>query len=407
MKRFFEVELSENIPLEREFLDLQAKSEDIKCILLLGYSVYKTGATELFRETNDRIIKEKSIEIESACKYQYESSLEALRKENSLLIQQMHTQIDKARTDVEQRYMAEISGLEYKLSHMKHAKEELQLQIADLHRQIHDEGVQQLKDMLREKETELRVLRSTNAVKGVLGENLIIQTLRSQYHDAEVDDMSHISHVCDVHMKLPGGNGTFVFESKYKQAIDKKDLQKFYHDMEGLKDSVKGGVFVSILSKNIPGKGSMCVEQLPNSNTLLLFLGFHDETDFHTYFLPHVKMFMVLCQHHQSEASDVDVHKILEEINFYYQMLTKTRGRLDDMKNKFVKLVQDVDQDHGVILQRMERLLQAHDYQPNEATVASMDVRETKRGRVTHLCDTCGQVFTSKRGLTMHLKTHA
>lgn len=409
MKKIFEIDLSDSDPLEKEFYDLDLSHDDVKCILLLGYSLYKTGATELLKDTNDRHIQEQCKEIEHQVSQRYEHQLMELRNENVHLVKQLDVQLEKTRSDVEKRFTAEIAALESRAQYAMTMKNEYMQKCIDMEQKVQslflkmqEESVDHWKQMLKEKETEIRVLKSTNAVKGVLGENLIMQALRSRFDNAEVVDMSHVSHVCDVHMSFPD-NSKFVFESKYKQVIDKKDLQKFYHDLEGMGDDVLGGVFVSVLSKNIPGKGSICVETLPNCSKLLLFIGFQDETDFHTYFLPHVQMFMTLCQVHGRKVQhDVDIQAVLDDVNFYYQMITRSKGRLDEFKTKFTKVLQEVDSDHDQILRRIEDVLKRYNYHP--LALESADCKPTKKKRLIYSCDQCGIVVDNKRMLTKHTK---
>lgn len=462
MKRKFELEFDASHPLEQEFLEREdLLPRDIKQILLLGYSLFKTGATELFRDAFQQQLEER----EQGIRAEYGQKLEAMRKEQMELLQNFDTRLDRAREDMERRYHYEIAAWEAKLQHSEESRREVVQRCKDLeqdyaklyqegvqqlkemltrregqeldqrvhsevqawmwrcqqleeerqrhwqrceqlegrlnafHHNMYEESVQRLKEQLQEKEVEIRVLKNTNRVKGTLGEGLIQAALRSKYHDADVCDMSHVSHVCDVHMTMPSGK-KLVFESKYKQAVDRKDVQKFYHDMGHMGEDVLGGVFVSVLSKNIPGKGSIAIEHLSDNQKMVLFLGFSDETDFHTYFLPYVDMFWNICSFHGRKTNkEMNLQLVLDEINFYYQMIAKNKARLDDFKGKFHKFSLDVENDHKELMTRIENVLRHHSYQPNVEVVGPPPSK-----KMGYTCDHCNQAFTNKKVFLKHVK---
>lgn len=324
-------------------------------------------------------------------------------------LRKFEERVDQLRCDVEKQFQSEIRSWQWKCTQLEEEKKEhqqrykgLEEKLEGMHQSMYAESVLHLKEKLHEKEVEIRVLKNSNAVKGTIGEGLIQSALRTKYHDAEVVDMSHISHVCDIHMTLTNGK-KIVFESKYKQTIDRKDIQKFYTDMKDMSDEVMGGIFVSVLSKNIPGKGSIAVEHLSDNHKMVLFLGFHDEQDFHTFFLPYVDMFLNICHFHTRKVNTaLNIQHVLDEINFYYQLIQKNRIKMDDFKGKFHKFMTELEADHKDIMSRIETMLQKHHYQPSISGVGCSSAK-----KAVYACELCTQTFSNKKVLQKHIKdTH-
>ena len=93
--------------------------------------------------------------------------------------------------------------------------------------------------------------------KGVIGENYIIEMLNKVCPDGEISKVSGTGHVGDIHVKL--NEKLFVLEVKFKDRISTEDVNKFKSDM-GTFDSNTVGIFMSLISQNIPTVGSIGIE---------------------------------------------------------------------------------------------------------------------------------------------------
>ncbi len=70
-----------------------------------------------------------------------------------------------------------------------------------------------------------------------------------------------------------------MFESKYKQKIQKTDIDKFINDVSSQSSFIDGAVFVSIMSPNIPNKGSLFVDIVSDANKPVLYIGYDGKGD--------------------------------------------------------------------------------------------------------------------------------
>jgi hypothetical protein len=149
------------------------------------------------------------------------------------------------------------------------------------------------------------VLSRSNAGKGNLGEDALLVFFRENFTDCEVLDASRIPCACDIHLVIPDvrprsnpqtnnqtnrttspNNRTIIqtnnntatsliaIESKNKRAITSSDITKFYRDVDNLTqqhgDAFMGAIFVSLATKNIPGKGDFRLES--RAGKTLLFI---------------------------------------------------------------------------------------------------------------------------------------
>ena len=121
------------------------------------------------------------------------------------------------------------------------------------------------------------VLSRSNAGKGNLGEDALMGCLRENFTDCEVLDASKIPCACDIHLVLPDtttATTIIAVESKNKKVITNADITKFYRDVDNLiqqhEDAFLGAIFVSLATKNIPGKGDFRFES--RAGRTLLFI---------------------------------------------------------------------------------------------------------------------------------------
>ena len=144
----------------------------------------------------------------------------------------------------------------------------------------HRAQVSQLESLLTDARAEMNILKRSNAGKGNLGEFAIGQFVRSAYPSFEVLNTGKQDASCDLHVRVNEEQRYFAVESKNKIEVTKGDIDKFYRDCECLSLSNKfmGAVFVSLRSRNIPGKGAFSLE-FDKDMRPLIFAGFEDPSD--------------------------------------------------------------------------------------------------------------------------------
>jgi hypothetical protein len=227
------------------------------------------------------------------------------------------------------------------------------------------------------------------------------------YLDSEVKHMGKTAHVCDVHMVLPDGL-CIAFESKYKGFVEKKDVEKFVSDMKGLisEGNVVGGVFVSFLSKNIPGKGCMNFELLDGKP--IMYVAYSDETDFKLHFTCHVKLFERMCYAvhesvgkmggHLEDDDDMicKLERMMDAVKDLCGRVNRNKKRLDDFKKHVLKFYSDMDDENDQILESLSNMLGAE--------VVKKKKRVKQQIACEAACDVCGKSYSSQYGLTRHKK---
>jgi len=119
------------------------------------------------------------------------------------------------------------------------------------------------------------------------------------------------------------------------------------------KEGVLGAVFVSMCTRNIPHKGNMHIENI--AGVPAMYIGFNSQDEFEGIFGQYVRMFVGMCEINKtddSESCDKDnkITGMLEDFKFLHSMFIKNKKRLDDIKSKFIKYTQDVEQDNKLIL---------------------------------------------------------
>ena len=311
--------------------------ETLGAFLNVGYLLYKHHVTKKLNDVVDGNIN-RIIDLKCSEK------LDELKKEN----------LDLVRKHVlEAEYTATV------INELKAERKSLQTKIEQLYKSVYEDSVQKLKDDLRQKEYEISMLKNTNIVKGQTGEKSIIAVLQQHFTDAFVENTGKTAHLCDVHMDLPEQRGRIVFESKYKACIEKRDIDKFVRDIEEMverKENVLGAVFVSMCSRNIPHKGDMYYERI--AGVPAMYVGFNSQEEFDSVFGQYVRMFTGMCEMSKTEDTGDDkdnkISGMLEDFKFLHTMFVKNKKRLDDIKAKFMKYTQDVEQDNKLILDKME-----------------------------------------------------
>lgn len=288
--------------------------------------------------------------------------------------------------------------IEQQLHYFKSLSEQKDNQLQDAFKSETKDKILQLEKTIQQKETEIVTLKTCNFVKGATGENAIINMLREYYPKHTIHHTGKTAHEGDIQVIDNTDNSLIVIESKYKQNIDRNDVEKFCRDVsivcqkEGTINCV-GGLFVSLLTRNIPTKGDAYFEMI--GNVPVMYVGFSNLDEFNIYFKKYFDMFNEVCKFYQQQGiQKSSVDEVLEEMNFYFNLLIKNKTRIEDFKNnclsKINKFITDIETDNKVILARLEDVLRRN----NNLKYKNLNT-----------CERCGEIFSNKRLLTKHVKT--
>ena len=339
----------------------------LRKIINLGYEIYKNGLSdntkyEAFIQEQVNIgISEKTLEY-SKCLEEKDSYIENLKA----------TIDNKINTAIHKKEL-EISSLNSSLKTYK-----------DL---FYEKDA--ICSVLKEREEEIKTLKNTNHVKCFLGENLVQTQLSTWYPADSIENTGKTAHEGDIHWTYE--KKTVLIECKYKKQIQKIDIDKFYADMKS-KDKYAGGIFISIVTPNIPTKGDSCIELLDNMP--IMFLGFSSEEDFiarsHVLF-DIFKKLIAICQANKSISVDSVIERCFLELNFILSMISKNRTKWDEFKTNFLKFHDSISNDNNILIARIEKVLLDNS-------------RLIGNGASFDACPGCDQVFDNKRKLLYHQK---
>ena len=105
---------------------------------------------------------------------------------------------------------------------------------------------------------------------GAVGEELISGWVTELFTNASITDMSHITAAGDLHVKI--NNRLLLLEIKNKNTIVKSDIDKFIRDVSENAPDITGGLFISINSPSIPGRGDFSLEYVNNVPVIYLYV---------------------------------------------------------------------------------------------------------------------------------------
>lgn len=397
-------------------------ADDISMFAALGCSVYE--------ESIKHHIGNQSEYIEDIVQNRIKTMQQALfqlQTENVKIIDQLTTKhnidIEKIKNEYSLKYEVALARKDAELGSMGSSLDNLKAQYAKIQQDMHEGIYNKLREELQKKEIEIKMLKGTNAVKGVIGESKIMDHLRRCFVDAEVESTRNISHECDIHMNTNDGCNV-VFESKYKMSIDKNDVKKFESDIDGMRDTVNGGMFVSILSSNIPNKGDMKLELKKHEIKYdgkkvhriipMMYIGFKNEECFDTMFPYYAKTFMTICSSFKSVINepctdDAKLSDYIGDIGFYFNLLIDNVKRIDEFKAKFSKFIIEIEKNNLDLLSRIESFIKKHNL-----TIKRHDNKNQNGGgnceggngggrKQKYKCEKCEEMFSNKKLHGQHI----
>lgn len=376
-------------PDDTDVYHAQLSEKAAKSVFMLGWTLYRHNVNDVV----ERIVHEN---IHSELSLRYERIISDLKDENISL-----AKVVSSREEVhDAQHVLELEKKDMKIQQLQEMLHQAEIKLKNVYDDMYSDGVQQLKDMIKERDVQIQLLRSTNAAKGVIGENMILEALRNMYDDAIVEHTGKTAHACDV--KLVFRNGTSIlFESKYKGSIQKSDITKFEYDIESSSDEVKSGMFVSIMSKNIPGKGQFYIELLAKNTKPVMYVAYGDETEFNMYFKHHCKMLQSLVLLHSQTSCFIDANnmtsQVIESCKYFHEMSKRNKKRLDDLKCKFTKYVEDVECESKSYIQHVDALValvsKTHTVSPSCSPVSPSQ---------TYTCSKCSRKYKSAKTFANH-----
>lgn len=386
-----------NNDLQKKLLNLTEQlkidKETIKDETVGFYEEKSKREIELLQLENEAKIKELKFSLERAL-----VELDDVKNKNNVSIEKDLKYIND-KFEIEVRSLKEQNNaLEEQMEYFKALATDKDVMLKDAFKNETKERMHTLENIIQQKDAELMTLKTCNFVKGFTGENIILSFLRETYPRHEIHHTGKVAHEGDIQMIDTKDDSLIVIESKYKQAIDKNDVEKFCRDVSTVcqKDgSVKcvGGIFVSLLTRNIPGKGDAHFEMI--GNVPVMYVGFSNTDEFSVYFKKYIEMFNTLCKFYKAQGTTLsDVSEFIDEMNFYFNMLIKNKTRIEDFKSncltKLTKFVGDIETDNKMLLTRIEDILKKN----NSLKYTNM-----------HMCGKCGEAFSQKRLLTKHMKS--
>jgi hypothetical protein len=384
--------------------DLQVRLEAISCQIETEALKIKDQTARYYEERSQKEIELMRLESTTTCK-ELEYQISRLTHELNDVKTTDKMVLDVATNNIQEKYQIEISLLKEQtdnankqIEYFRKLTEEKDILLRDAFKNETKEKIASLESLISQKDTELATLKTCNFVKGMTGESIIASFLREYYPRNIIHNTGKTAHEGDIQMIDTKDDTLIVIESKYKQAIDKNDVEKFCRDVstvsqkEGSTQCI-GGLFVSLLTRNIPGKGDAYFELI--GNIPVMYVGFSNTDEFNIFFKKYVDMFNELCKFHQQQGRQKsNIDDMLEEMNFFFNMLVKNKTRLEDFKANCVvklnKFVSDIEGDNKLIISRLEDILKKN----NSLKYKNM-----------HCCDKCDEVFSNKRLLNKHMKT--
>lgn len=388
----------EKVELERRLYEYSDRMKEQKVMIEREYIDYyrekKQKEVDLVHLEKDKLIKD-------------------LEGQVDLIKRELEWQKNR-RDDVVETLHQSKAALEKEVAYFKQLTEDKDKQLQTAFKNETLEKIANLEKVIYQKDAELKTLKSCNFVKGMTGENVIIRFLKERFPKHDVVHTGKIAHEGDIHFINTITQTLLVVESKYKQNITRDDVDKFCRDVGCVVEksgtlTCVGGVFVSLLTRNIPSKGDVCFEML--GNVPVMFVGFSSVEEFNVYFPRYFEMFNELSRFWISACEEDNKHtsieELMDELNFYFSILVKNKIRIDDFKtnclNKINKFIGDVETDNKVILDRVEGLLKKNNsmrYEERENKIVKIGGHT-----IQHVCNKCGTRFEGKRLLNKHIKT--
>jgi len=232
---------------------------------------------------------------------------------------------------------------------------------------------------LAQLQQQLAILRKSNAGKGVLGEATIATYLRHHFPAHELRDTGKIKHSCDIHLKSPSTSAFVAVESKYKETITRQDVDKFLTDVEYMTTtqgaSFRAAAFISVRTRNIPGKGELHLEFHKNKPLIYIGLPSEDAIAPDDPFVSRCIRILLLLGDHMASSADTSsssssLPDVLAKIHPLLKNIASTRKHLATVKDANKRIVDSVSDMEKELTEMFETLhdlvghMPAHNHKP-------------------------------------------
>jgi hypothetical protein len=262
--------------------------------------------------------------------------------------------------------------------------------------------------------TELHCFKNTNTYKGQQGEKIVRDVLAEHFPACEILDTSKTGGLSDVHLITECGD-MYVFESKNKGIITLQDVEKSYTDIDVLEadcsGKLKGYVFVSHRTKNIPKKGNLHIEVKNNVYIAWIGANENDINNLGVYIVTVLRLMMLLdkCQGQDTNklaALDLQymVDTLKEKLNILSDNMKVCNTLQESISNMALSLntLQHNNKELYDSILSVSGLTHMTDY--TNLPKKSMVKKEIK---AKLQCSQCGASFKRKCDLMQHLsKAH-
>ena len=260
-----------------------------------------------------------------------------------------------------------------------------------------DREIERLTKAIQDTQQELNIMKKTNFAKGKIGENMIMAVLKQAFPSYEYCDVSKEKHAGDIHMISPVSNNIIMIESKNKETIKKSDVDKFYKDIAHLYDTsrkISCGLFISILTKNIPHIGEFKIEIY--KGVPVVFAGFNDETDFTRWIHMYMKLAVELTSYQKhTSTGEENIRDVMKKLSPLIDQIKRLKNLVERLRNTHLKnvnnTVADLEMSVTKLFDTLSDVLSVSD---------ALHVEETP------MCHICSCSFNTKNALTRHMKVH-
>ena len=345
------IEIAPSSQFESEFAEwYQSHQDQTKTLLLTAYYFIQNGIAPYYEEqyqlNQEQIWKTKYDELVEDKKRFAPFEVTLLQQEMQLLRKQSeqqelirHEKLQIMEQAYATRLKQETLRLEQQLMVVEMERDKEAARYQEMCDKLADDRVQTLQAKLHERDQELSLLKKTNCGKGQLGENMIMAQLRELFPAGDIADSSKVKQSTDIHMKLD--QSLFAFESKYKETITQGDIEKFYRDIDQLillnSDNFVGAAFISLKTRNIPGKGDLFFDQVKNRP--VIFIGFEDGIDIEL-FNSLIKLLVKIGNYNQSvHKQETTLNDLIEKLRPVYSAISRTRSDIENIKSMASKII--------------------------------------------------------------------
>lgn len=402
--------------LERSFAAwYDTNRHKTKALVLVGYSALVCGSEEYTKKNvalqDTDASTAKALDLADARYRRLQTEMDDMRRDYDLEARNMHAifieqirALEQSLADVQKKVVRELVDEKCSAEMLAFQRqagaeaERYKIMLEQAQRIIEDKGplleqVKILEERLEDRERTIALMSKTNAARGNLGEGIVAAALRSAFPDATVVDTSKTKHVGDVHMRLADGR-VIVFEVKMKGVVNRADVDKFHSDIKHLKETLDGfavAVFVSLGSRNIPGKGDLCLQVC--NGVPVVFVGFDEFGPADERFMARITN-VVLQVQTEYVAIDNRASCAADTINNVVQLLEnvrRLRGHADKARASAVANIELADAMRKEIDVLME-------------TLAPLDPGGKKGECVAFECKLCRARFKTNNGLRKHVE---